>query len=161
MATTNVGEGARMQPVLICPDVLLEHLVGSAAFANERPVYLIEKAALRARIARRGDRVLAGDPADPASYRRALEAGRGAVIVAARPAQIPRAVAAAAEGVPRAPVLVVRDDDRPIPGATTVSLAAFGDRVIQPALDRAAQRARAERVRAHFEGAERILILMQ
>jgi len=150
-----------MRPVLICPDYLVEHLLGSAAFPGERPVYLIERAALRARLSRRGDRVLAGDPRDPASYGRALGSGRGAVIVAARPAQFARIVAAAAEGVPGAPVLVVRDDDRATPGATTVSLAAFGERVIQSALDRARQRARAERVRAHFEGAERILILMQ
>ena len=69
--------------------------------------------------------------------------------------------AAVKEAAPDAAVLVVRDDDRATPGATTVSLAAFGEHVIQPALDRAVQRARVERIRAHFEAAERILILMQ
>jgi len=150
-----------MRPVLICPDDLLEHLLGSTAFPGERPVYLVEKAALRARLARRGDRALAGDPGDPAVYRQALKAGRGPVVVAARPAQFARIVAAVNEAAPDTAVLVVRDDDRPTPGATTVSLASFGERVIQPALDRACQRARAERVREHFEGADRILILMQ
>src|SRR5262249_59115037 len=51
--------------------------------------------------------------------------------------------------------------DRALPGATSLSLTAFQERVIQPAIDRACQRARVERVRAHFEGADRILILMQ
>src|SRR2546422_745609 len=150
-----------MRPVLICPDDLLEHLLGSTAFPGERPVYLVEKAPSRPRLGRRGDGVLAGDPGDPAVYRQALKAGRGPVVVAARPAQFARIVAAVNEAAPDTAVLVVRDDDRPTPGATTVSLASFGERVIQPALDRACQRARAERVREHFEGADRILILMQ
>ena len=42
-----------------------------------------------------------------------------------------------------------------------VPLSAFGERIIQPAVDRAAQRARADRLRAHFYDAERVLILMQ
>jgi nanoRNase/pAp phosphatase (c-di-AMP/oligoRNAs hydrolase) len=150
-----------MQSVVICPPDLLEHLLGSTAFPGERPVYVIANAPLRTRIARRGDRTLAGDVLDAAVYRRALKRGRGPVIVAARPAQFARVVDAVTETAPDTAVLVVRDDDRTTPGATTVSLAAFGERVIQPALYRAGQRARAERIRAHFEGAERILILMQ
>ena len=59
-----------MRPVLICPDDLVEHLVGSATFPGERPVYLIEKPSVRARIARRGDRTLTGDPEDVGVYRR-------------------------------------------------------------------------------------------
>jgi nanoRNase/pAp phosphatase (c-di-AMP/oligoRNAs hydrolase) len=150
-----------MRPVLICPDDLLEHLLGNNPFPGERPVYVIKKAALRARIARRGNRPLAGDPADPEVYRHALKTGRGPVVVAARPAQFARIVEVVSKATPGANVLVVQDEDRPMPGATTVSLAAFGERVIQPALDRGCQRARAERVRAHFSGADRILILMQ
>jgi nanoRNase/pAp phosphatase (c-di-AMP/oligoRNAs hydrolase) len=42
-----------------------------------------------------------------------------------------------------------------------VPLSAFGERIIQPAVDRAAQRVRADRLRAHFFDAERVLILMQ
>jgi nanoRNase/pAp phosphatase (c-di-AMP/oligoRNAs hydrolase) len=150
-----------MRPVVICPPDLLEHLLGSSVFSGERPVYVIEQASLRARIARRGERTLAGGPADPGVYRRALKTGRGPVVVAARPAQVARVVSVVSEACPDAALLVMRDDDRLTPGATTVSLAAFGEHVIQSALDRACQRARAERVRAHFEGAERILILMQ
>jgi len=150
-----------MRPVLICPDDLVEHLLGSATFPGERPVYVIEKASLRARIARKGERTLAADPEDADAYRRALKAARGPVVVAARAAQYGRIVAAVGEASADTAIVAIRDDDRPTPGATTVALAAFGEHVVQPALDRACQRARAERVRAHFEGAERILILMQ
>jgi len=54
-----------MRPVVICPADLLEHLLGSSAFPGERPVYVAANTALRARIARRGDRTMAGDPLDP------------------------------------------------------------------------------------------------
>src|SRR5262245_1595478 len=75
--------------------------------------------------------------------------------------QITRIVSVVNEAVSDTALLVIRDDDHPTPGATTVSLSAFGEHVIQPALERACQRARVERIRAHFESAERILILMQ
>src|SRR5439155_4378847 len=127
----------------------------------ERAVYLVETARLRARLTRRGDRALSGDLEHADFYREALKGGRGPVVVAARATKLGRVVAAVGAAFPDTPVVVVRDDDRPMAGATTVSLASFGERVIQPALDRACQRARAERVRAHFEGADRILILMQ
>jgi nanoRNase/pAp phosphatase (c-di-AMP/oligoRNAs hydrolase) len=148
-----------MRPVLICPDDLLRHL-GGAAFPGERPVCLVDRAAPRERLPRTV-RTIAGDLEDPAFHRRALKGGRGLAVVATRPERFARVVSAVAEAAPEAPILVVRDDDRPTPGATTVPLAAFGERVIQPALDRATQRARAERVRAHFAGADRVLILMQ
>ena len=151
-----------MRPVLLCSEDLVVHLLGSSAFPGERVVYLVEKRALRARIARRGDRVLTADLDDPAVHRRALRgAGGGPVVVAAAPARFARIIAAVSLAVPGTPVLAIRDDDRAVAGATTVPVAAFGERVIQPALERACQRARANRVRALFEGAERILILMQ
>jgi len=148
-----------MRPVVICPPDLLEHLLGSGAFPGERPVYVMDHASARGRVARR--RTVVGDPSDPAVFRRALKSGRGPIVVSARASQVTRVVTAVNEAVSDAAVLVLRDDDRPTAGATTVSLAAFGEHVIQPAVDRAAQRARVERIRAHFEGAERILILMQ
>jgi len=48
-----------------------------------------------------------------------------------------------------------------VPGAVTVPLSAFAERVLQPELERAQERTRVERIRAHFESASRILILMQ
>ena len=65
------------------------------------------------------------------------------------------------DAAPDSPLLVLRDYDRPMSGATVVPLSAFGERIIQPAVDRAAQRVRADRLRAHFYDAERVLILMQ
>ena len=124
-----------MRPVLICSDDLLKHLLGSLAFPGERPVYVVGTAALRTRLIRRGERALVGDLGDPALYRRAR--GRGPVVVTARPARYPRIVAAVSAALPEAAVLVVGDDDRTLPGTTAVSLAAVGERVIQPALHRA------------------------
>src|SRR5688500_4784936 len=151
-----------MRPVLICPDELLGHLPGGVAFPGERALYLVERAALVTRLRHRGDRVRAGDVGDAAFYRQALKTGRGPIVIGTRPARYAEVLDALAEVIPESPVLVVRDDDRPaLPGTISVPLAAFGERVIQPAIERAVQRGRAERVRAHFDGADRILILMQ
>ncbi len=150
-----------MRPVLICPDDLLEHMVAAAAFPGERPLYLVSRASLRARLGKRGDQAVAGKVTDPAFLREALRGGRGPVVVTAPAGQLARVAAAVKEAAPDAPLLVLRDDDRPVSGATVVPLSAFGERIIQPALDRAAQRTRADRLRAHFYDAERVLILMQ
>jgi len=150
-----------MRPVLICPDDLLEHVVTAAAFPGERPLYLVSRASLRARLARRGDRAVAGKVTDATFLRDTLKGGRGPVVVAAPAGQLARVTAAVKEAVPDAPLLVLRDDDRPVSNATVVPLSAFGERIVQPALERATQRARAERLRAHFYDAERVLILMQ
>jgi nanoRNase/pAp phosphatase (c-di-AMP/oligoRNAs hydrolase) len=150
-----------MRPVLICPDDLLEHVVTAAAFPGERPLYLVSRATLRARLARRGDRAIAGKVMDATFLHEALKGGRGPVVVAAPGGQLARVIAAVKEAVPDAPLLVLRDEDRPLSNATVVPLSAFGERIVQPALERATQRARAERLRAHFYDAERVLILMQ
>jgi len=151
-----------MRPVLVAPDALISHMPGGVAFPTERPIYLVERPPLRAHLKQRGDRAHAGDVEDPDFHRQALKDGRGPVIVGARPARFPQVAAAVIEALPDAPVLVVREDDAPmIPGTITVPLSAFGELVVQPAIERAIQRARAERVRAHFEGADHILILMQ
>jgi nanoRNase/pAp phosphatase (c-di-AMP/oligoRNAs hydrolase) len=148
-----------MRPVLICPDDLLPHLTGSASFPGEHAVYLVDAPVRGPRLPQR--RQQGGDLADPELVRRALKGRSGPVVIAARPERFARIVSAVSAAVPDAPLLVVRDDDRPLPGATVIPISVFGERVIQPAVDRACQRARAERVRAHFEGADRVLILMQ
>ena len=66
-----------MRPVLICPDDLLEHVVTAAAFPGERPLYLVSRASLRARLARRGDRAVAGKVTDATFLHEALKGGRG------------------------------------------------------------------------------------
>ena len=150
-----------MRPILICPDDLLEHMVAAAAFPGERPLYLVSRASLRARLGRHGDRAVAGKVTDVAFLREALHGGRGPVVVASPAGRLGRVAAAVKDALPDAPILVLRDDDRPLSGATVVPLSAFGERIIQPAVDRAAQRVRADRLRAHFYDAERVLILMQ
>jgi nanoRNase/pAp phosphatase (c-di-AMP/oligoRNAs hydrolase) len=151
-----------MRPVLICPDDLLGHLPGGVAFPGERALYLVERTGLYTLLRQRGDRAVKGAVTDPEFYRQALKDGRGPVIIGAPPARFARVAAAVTQAMPEAPVLVVRSEDRPaLPGTVTVPLGAFGERVVQPAIERAVQRARVERIRGHFEGAERILILMQ
>jgi len=150
-----------MRYVLICPVDLLEHLVGGLALPGDAPVYLVERPSLRARLARRGAQALAGDLGDPDFYREAWRGARGPAVVAAPPRRLTRIVGALAASLPDVPVLAVTDDDRPVPGATAVPLASFGEQMIRPALERACVRAKVDRLRAHFEGAERVLILMQ
>src|SRR5436309_15296516 len=77
-------DGTLMRPVLICPDHLLEHVLGDAAFPGDRLTYLVEKGARRAGVAKRGYR-LSGDPTDPPVIRHALKGARGPALVAARP----------------------------------------------------------------------------
>ncbi len=150
-----------MRPVLVLPNDLLPHLGSHVTFGAEGPVYLVGSAAERARLARRKIRAAVGDPEDAESYRRLLSRGRGALVVIVPAARLGRAVAAVRAAVPDAAVLAVSDERLRSPGVTTVPLAAFAERVLQPELERACARARVQRIRAHFEGASRVLILMQ
>ncbi len=111
-----------MRAVLICPDDLLEHVVTAAAFPGERPLYLVSRASLRARLARRGDRAVAGKVTDATFLHEAFKGGRGPVVVAAPAGQLARVIAAVKDAVPDAPLLVLRDDDRHVSNATVVPL---------------------------------------
>ena len=150
-----------MRPVLVVPEDLVSHLGSHVAFGGEPPSYLVASSAQRARLARRKIRATVGDPEHAPSYRRLLAKGRGALVVAAPAARLARVVAAIRAGVPDAAVLVVAEERLRGAGIVTVSPAAFADRVLQPELERACARARAERLRTHFYDAERVLILMQ
>ena len=66
-----------MRPVLICPDDLLEHMVAAAAFPGERPLYLVPRASLRARLA-------ASPLGDPVSLARAIEDAFDAMVATYR-----------------------------------------------------------------------------
>jgi nanoRNase/pAp phosphatase (c-di-AMP/oligoRNAs hydrolase) len=140
---------------------MLPILLGSGAAPGARPSYAVERAVLRTRIARRGGRVVQGDLHDPVFLRKLIRTGRGPVVLVVRPAVMPAVGTAVAQAAPESPVAVLGAEERAVPGAVVVPPGAFGARVVQPALERAAQRLRAERVRAHFASAERILILMQ
>jgi len=150
-----------MRPVLVLPEDLVLHLEGHIALGGEPPLYLVSRPALRARLARRKARAITGDPEDPEAYRRALGRGRGPLVVAAPAGRTPRVAAAVRAALPDAAVLVVGDDRLHVPGAITVPWSAFAQRVLQPELERAQERTRVEKIRAHFDGASRILILMQ
>ncbi len=150
-----------MRYVLLCPVDLLEHLVGGLDLPGEAPVYLVERASLRGRIARRDHHVVTGSLDDPEAYQHALRAHRGPLIVGAPPRQLPRIAEVVSGALPDVPVLAVTDDEHPLPGVTNVGLGDFGEQMVRPALERALTRAKVDRIRAHFEGAERILILMQ
>src|SRR5262245_6860790 len=149
-----------MRPVLLCPEHILKHVQSGLTFTGEPALFLLERGGSRERLPR-GHRALTGDLEDPAFYRRSLRTGRGLAVVVARPERFPHIVEAITEVAPEGPLLAIRDDDRTVPGTVSVSLGLFGERVIQPALDRAAQRVKAQRVREEFEGADRVLILMQ
>jgi len=150
-----------MRPVLVLPEDLVLHVEGHIALGGEPPLFLVSRPALRARLARRKAKVLMGDPEDPEAYRRALSRGRGPLVVAAAAGRTPKVVAAARAALPGAAVLVVGDDRLHVSGAVTVPLSAFAERVLQAELERAQERTRVEKIRAHFDGASRILILMQ
>ena len=154
-----------MRYVLICPDDFLHQLLHGTALAGDPPLYLVADPGVRARIAKSGDQALSGNLDEPAIYRRAFRTGREAVLVAAAAERLTKILAAVRAVAPQAPVLALRDQGKsPVelpPGVMTLPLSAFGERVIEPELERAAVRARVERIRQHFAPAERVLIMMQ
>src|SRR6266446_1411138 len=154
-----------MRSLLVCPDDFLFRLLRGTPTPGEPPLYLVEDRALRARIARRGAAALAGDLEDPALYRRAFRTGRESVLLAVPHERPDRVLEALRTAAPQAPVVVLKDDARALdpaaPGVTALSAGTIGERVIPPELERAALRARVDRLRAHLASAERLLILLQ
>lgn len=150
-----------MTLVFVCPDDFLARLVPPSA-SPPRSTYVVETALARGRISRRGGRVVMGDLDDETVYRRALRTGGDAVLVAV-PRERRATVLAAIRAVASTASLVVLADDGEsgVPGVTAIPLAAVTERVITPWLERAATRARVERLRAHFAGADRVVIMMQ
>jgi nanoRNase/pAp phosphatase (c-di-AMP/oligoRNAs hydrolase) len=161
MRAPHLTRRRHMRYALICPIDLLEHLVEGLTLPGEAPVFLVERPAVRQRLARMGHHAVTGDLDDPDVYRQAVRGSRGPAVIGVPPRRLVRLAATVAAALPDLPLLALTPDDRPVPGATTVPLAAFGEDVIRPALERAFVRARVDRIRAQFEGAERVLILMQ
>jgi len=151
-----------MRYVLVADDDLLWRMLGPTPLGGERPVYVVPRPALAARISRGGGVAVAGDPSAERVYRRAFVSGQEAAVVAVPRARRGRVLAALRRAAPGAPVVVVADEDDPSPGdVTLLSPAALAELVVEPVLARALTRARVERVRAHFERAERVLIMIQ
>jgi nanoRNase/pAp phosphatase (c-di-AMP/oligoRNAs hydrolase) len=154
-----------MRPLLICPDDFLGQLLRGTPVPGEPSLFLVGNGSTRMRIARRGGRAISGDLEDPAIYRRAFTSGDEPALLAGPADRLPRMLAALRVAAPHAPVLVLKEDEAPLngnpAGVTTLPLATFTERVIQPELRRAVLRAKLERIRRHFESAERVLIMLQ
>ncbi|HEV8615772.1 MAG TPA: DHH family phosphoesterase [Methylomirabilota bacterium] len=153
-----------MRCLFVCPDDFLWRLVCDAGEPRLTPLYLVEGATARARIAQRGGEVLAGDLEHDAIYRRGFRSGHEPVLLAVARSRQARVVAAIRRVAPQAPIVALAEDR--VPGGepdsvTSLSMDAFAERVIGPELERAVARARLARIRAHFESAERVLIMMQ
>jgi nanoRNase/pAp phosphatase (c-di-AMP/oligoRNAs hydrolase) len=149
-----------MRYVLVSADGFFSELLAAAAPPGHALVHVVETPAARAAITRRGGEAVSGNLEDAALYRRAFASGHEPVLVAVPAGRRTRVIAAIRRAAPEAPVLVMSTDGE-APGLPTLSLGTVGERVIGPALERTALRARAERIQAHFADADRVLILMQ
>src|SRR6266545_3490479 len=153
-----------MRHVLVCPDDLLFRLLRGATPPGEPPLYVVEDAAVRGRIARRGGDAVAGDLEDAGLYRRAFRGGVETALVSAPSERLDAILRAIRGAAPAAGILALVDDGAvgtSVAGVTTLPLSAIAERVLQPELDRAALRIRVDRLRDHFAGGDRVLILMQ
>jgi nanoRNase/pAp phosphatase (c-di-AMP/oligoRNAs hydrolase) len=152
-----------MRHVLVSPDDLLFRLLRGATLPGDSPVHVVESASVRARISRRGGEAMAGNLEDPALYRRAFRGPGDTALVSAPPERLERILAAIRSVAPAAGILALVEEPpaRHLAGVTTLPLSALSDRVLQPEMERAALRMRADRVREHFARADRVLILMQ
>jgi nanoRNase/pAp phosphatase (c-di-AMP/oligoRNAs hydrolase) len=153
-----------MRCIFVCPDDFLWRLVADAGEPGLDALYLVETARARTRIAQRGGEVLAGALEGDPLYRRAFRTGTEPVLMAIERSRQARVVAAIRRVAPAAPILALAEDR--VPGAEPegvipLTMDAVAERFVEPALARALTRVRAERVRAHFARAERVLIMMQ
>src|SRR5581483_3876691 len=103
-------ESQDMTSVFVAADDLLWRLAGPGAPADGR-VFVVESGAVRARLARRGARVVAGDLEDEAVYRRALRSPHVPVVVAVPVTRRRRVLAALRRAAPEAPVLVLAEGE--------------------------------------------------
>jgi len=151
-----------MRHVLVSEDDLLWRMLGPTPLGGERPVYVVPRPALAARISRGGGVAVAGDLSAERAYRRAFASGQEAAVVAVPAPRRGRVLAALRRVAPAAPVVVLADEGDPSPDDVTVlAPTVLAELIVEPALERALTRARVERVRAHFERADRVLIMIQ
>jgi nanoRNase/pAp phosphatase (c-di-AMP/oligoRNAs hydrolase) len=152
-----------MRGIFVCPDGAVARFVSREAF-GEPALHLVESAAAKRRITRRGGLALAGDLEEESLYRRAAVTAHDAIVLAVPTERVARVLAAIRRVAPAAPVVLLPDplgSDTDASELTAVPPATFVDKVLAPVVERAALRARAERLRRHFASAERVLIMMQ
>ncbi len=153
-----------MRCIFVCPDDFLWRLVSDAGEPRLAPTYVVENRRARARISQRGGEALAGPLEREATYRRAFRTGVEPVLLAVERARQARIVAAIRRVALEAPIVAFAEDHMTggePEGVSSLAADAVVERVIGPELERAVTRARVERIRAHFDPAERVLIMMQ
>ena len=119
-------------------------------------MHVVESAAARRRIIRRGAAAVAGNLEHGSVYRRAGVGPQDAVVVAVAADRASRVLAAIHRVAPGAAIVLMPDPLEPTADTsdiTTVPPEAFVEQVLAPAAERAALRARVERVRRHFASA--------
>jgi nanoRNase/pAp phosphatase (c-di-AMP/oligoRNAs hydrolase) len=152
-----------MRPIFVCADERLWALMAADAGAA-RATLVVERPNRRTRTGRQAARIITGDLEGEEVYRRAFRSGLEPVLLAVPAARRARVTAAIRRVAPHAPVVSLCEEHPPAvgpPGVTTLPLASIAERVIEPALERAVAGTRARELRAHFGGAERVLILLQ
>ena len=155
-----------MRCVAVSQTDFLYQLLNGNGEALESSLFLVGDARTRARLVRRGVQVLSGRLEAQALYRRAgLGSSDLVLLMPGRrvPEKILDAILAVAPG---APVLLIQSEkDRELrthyPTVTTFAVPHLFQESLKPEMARARLRLRVEAIRQHFEGAERVLILMQ
>jgi nanoRNase/pAp phosphatase (c-di-AMP/oligoRNAs hydrolase) len=153
-----------MRCIFVCPDDFLWRLVSDAGEPRLAPTYVVENRRALARISQRGGEALAGPLEREATYRRAFRTGVEPVLLAVERARQARIVTAIRRVAPEASIVAFAEDHMTggePEGVSSLAADAIVERVIGPELERAVTRARVERIRAHFDPAERVLIMMQ
>jgi nanoRNase/pAp phosphatase (c-di-AMP/oligoRNAs hydrolase) len=150
-----------MRCLFVCADDLLWRLAADLGDTRLAPVWLVEHTRLRARIHDHGGEVLTGRLDREALYRRAFRSGHEPVLVAVERSRQARVLAAIRRVAPSAPLVVVAETASAAEPLVTLPPAMLAGGVLEATIDRVATRARVQRLREHFEPAERVLIMMQ
>lgn len=146
-------------------DFLYQLLNGNGEVVDSS-LFLVGDARTRARLARRGVTALSGKLESQSLYRRAELTSMDLILLmpgGRAPERILDAILAVAPG---APVLLIESEtERALrthyPTVTTFPVPHLFKELLKPEMARACLRLRVAEIRRHFEGAERVLILMQ
>jgi nanoRNase/pAp phosphatase (c-di-AMP/oligoRNAs hydrolase) len=150
-----------MRCLFVCADDFLWRLAANLTETRLAPLWLVEQPRLRARIQEHGGEALTGRLDGEALYRRAFRSGHEPVLVAVERGRQARVIAAIRRVAPAAPLVVVAETATATEPLVTLPPAALASDVLEGAVERATTRARVQRLREHFSGAERVLIMMQ
>jgi len=150
-----------MRCFFVCADDFLWRVAADLKETRVAPVWLVEQPRLRARIQERDGEALSGRLDREAIYRRAFRSGHEPVLLSVERGRQARVIAAIRRVAPAAPLVVVSDAGADAEPLVMLPPATLAVGVLESALERAATRARVQRLREHFMPAERVLIIMQ